>query len=372
MDDISTERQPHAENVNPKISPSLRVAIKAVLSDTIQEFSLLHKASSQKMPVFQKLSSGNKSSNFEKSSDALIKELNGILFEALVRFENCRREDYITLPDGSFQKLTDDESILRTILMALDTQIDILKSMKKEVDLYGTFESLKAYCNSRQEIMDLPIDLAKKILDTDQKIRILQEKIAVMEEDFAKQIAFYDEVIGKLKHEWHEARQLITMSYEYLNSSYEHRAEYYGILFDHETEALVDATQSYRQRLNTEQRAVYEKSSCMLAELDSNANRLRYLQSQTTVQDLAKNIDILVKNLENLKVDHEKLKNDFKQCERVVLDHEIAQERARQEEEADQKTLVAVFQIQAWWRAMIIVRGIKVKSTRKSRRGRKK
>lgn len=371
MDDVSIKQQPLAENVKPKLSPSLRVAVKAVLSDTIQEFSVLYRASSRKMSVFQTSSSGYESSNLEKSNDALIKELNGIFFEALVKFENCRQEDYITLPDGSFQKLTDDESILRTVLMELSIKMYVLRILEEEIGLYGTFESLKAHCTSRQATVDSPIDLAKKIIDKDQQIRVLRENIAEMEEDFAKQIAFYDEVIGKLKHEWHEAKHLATLSYKYLNSSYEQRAKHYSTLFDLETGELVDETQSYRQLLNIEKRAMYEKSSCMLAELDSNANRLRCLQSQTTIQNLSKNIDVLNKSLEKLRVDHEKLKNDFKNCERVVLDYEAARERARQEDEFDQKTLVAIFQIQAWWRTMIIVRGIKVKSTRRVRKGRK-
>ncbi|KAL5968816.1 hypothetical protein TSMEX_003448 [Taenia solium] len=374
MEVLSPDAHPHREElVEWKLSPVMRVALKAVFSDTVEELAMVHKAASCGASVLQTLPA-EEDSNAEKNSDTLIKELNRIFFETLVRFERCRREDYIALADGSFRKLSEEESTLRTFLEEVEKVIDAFQILGREVDIYGTFKSLRMQCDDKQAVVDMPLDLAKTIMDKDQMIKFMHEKIYQTEKHFENQRLFYDEVIRRLKHEWQEARQLTQMYYKYLKASYRQRADLYSIMCDEKTRALIDSAHDLRQRLNTEKRLINETSSCLFAELDLQTNHLKYIQSLTTVEDLTSELDAMTASLEKLCKDHEKLKLEYAQCEQVVLDFKTAEEKRRLEEEINQKTLVAIFQVQAWWRAIIVLRGIKIKSKKrggKRKRGKK-
>ncbi|KAL5103552.1 hypothetical protein TcWFU_005571 [Taenia crassiceps] len=346
------------EEVEWKLSPVMRVALKAVFSDTMEEFAMVHKAASCGALVLQTLPA-EEDSNAEKNSDTLIKELNRIFFETLVRFERCRREDYIALADGSFRKLSEEESTLRTFLEEVKKMIDVFQILEREIDVWGTFKSLRMQCDDKQTVVNMPLDMAKTIMDKDQMIKFMHEKICQTEKHFENQRMLYDEVIRRLKHEWQEARQLEQMSYKYLKASYRQRADLYSIRCDEETGALTDSAHNFRQRLNTEKRLVNETSSCLFAELDLQTNHLKYIQSLAKVEDLTSELDALTASLEKLRKDHESLKAEYAKCEQVVLDYRTAEEKRRLEEELNQKTLVAIFQVQAWWRAIIVLRGIK-------------
>ncbi|EUB59775.1 hypothetical protein ECG_07520 [Echinococcus granulosus] len=372
MEILPPDSRPQHEEVEWKLSPIMRVALKAVFSDTVEEFSMIHKAASCGASVLQTLPEGEE--GVEKNSDTLIKELNRIFFETLVRFERCRQEDYIALPDGSFRKLNEEESNLRTFLEEVKRVIDIFQILEREIDVWGTFKSLRMHCDDKQAIVDMPLDLAKTIMDKDQMIKFMHEKIHQIEKHFENQRLLYDEVIRRLKHEWQEARQLSLMSYKYLKASYRQRADHYSIICDEETRALSDSAQNFRQRLNTEKRLINETSSSLFGELDLQANHLKYLQGLTRVEDLSSELDALTASLEKLRKDHENLKLEYAQCEQVVLDHKTAEEKRRLEEENNQKTLVAIFQVQAWWRAIMVMQGIKAKSKRrggKQKKGKK-
>ncbi|VDM31420.1 unnamed protein product [Hydatigera taeniaeformis] len=368
MEVLSAATGSHQEEVEWRFSPVMQVVLGAVLSDTVKELAMLHKAASCGASVLQTLPA-EEDNNAEKNSDTLIRELNRIFFETLVRFERCRREDYIALEDGSFRKLSEDESTLRTFLEEVEKLIDIFQILEREIDVWGTFKSLRMHCDGKQAVVDMPLDMAKTIMDKDQMIKFMHEKIHETEKHFENQRLFYDEVIRRLKHEWQEARQLAKMSYQYLKQSYSQRAELYSIMCDEETGALTDSAHSFRQRINTEKRLINETSSCLFAELDLHANHLKYLQSLTKVEELTSELEAMTASLEKLCKDHEKLKVEYAQCEQVVLDYKTAEERRRLDEEINQKVLVGIFQVQAWWRAIIVMRGIKVKSKR--RRGKR-
>ena len=345
----------------------MRVSLKAVFSDAVEEFSMIHEAAACGATVLQTMPSEEEPSG-EMNSDALIKELNKIFFETLIRFERCRREDYIAMPDGSFRKLSEDESVLRTFLEEIEKIIDIFQILEREIDKFGTFKTLEMHCNNKQAIVDMPIQLAKSLMDRDQLIKFLLEKTHQTEINFEKQRRFYDELIKKMKHEWQEARQLAKMSCKYLQESFKQRTELYDTIMEEETRALIDESQTYRQYTKAKKRLCYESSSCLYAEMDSHANRIKYLQGRTDVEEMKIKLEDLVSALSKARKDHEELRQEYRQCEEVVLDHRAAEDRKKLEEDRNQKMLVAIFQVQAWWRAMIVIRGIKVKSRGKIKR----
>ncbi|VDO03616.1 unnamed protein product [Rodentolepis nana] len=336
------------------LSPSLRVALKTIFFDTVQEFSMLYKSLSCQSEAPQVKFSEN------EQSDALLAELNQIFIDALLKLNDFHQGDFICHSDGSCRKLSEDESHLHAFLTELGSKINVFKTLGSEIDLSGTFESLKLNYEQSKSAIDSPIHLTKRIIDNDQLIKFLQEKIAASQEHFVKQIDLYDELIRRLKHELQEAGQLSEMTLHYLNATYKERADELSRIRNEETGALSEETQGYLQRLNTEERVIYEDSSCMLSTIDEHSNRLKYLQSQTKVQDLTNDVENLVTSLEKLKINYETLKENFKEYNQVVLDYDAEQERIRQKEEYEQKLLEAIFKVQAWWRTMIVIRKIKV------------
>lgn len=347
------------------LTPSLRVALKTIFSDTVQEFSMLHKSLSCFSDVLQIQSSEN------EQSDALLTELNQLFLGVLIKLNEFHQGDLVCHSDGSCRKLNDNEGHLRAFLADLGSTINVFRTLESEIDLSGTFESLKSNYENSKSAMNMHIQLAKNVMDNDQLIKFLQERIAASQEHFTKQIDLYDELIRKLKHELQEANQLSEMTYRYLYASYKERAEELNRIRNEESRALIDETQGYVQRLNVEKRVIYEDSSCMLSEIDAHTNRLKYLQSQTKVQDLTNNVENLVTNLSQLKVNHDRLKKDFEEYNQVVLDYDAEQERIRQREKHEQKLLIAIFKVQTWWRTMIVVRKIRVPTIQIRRKGRK-
>nr|CDS25533.1 conserved hypothetical protein [Hymenolepis microstoma] len=351
------------------LSPSLRVALKTIFFDTAQEFSMLYQSLSCHNEVPQVKFSEN------EQSDALLTELNQIFIDALMKLNDFHQGDFACHSDGSCQKLSGNESHLRAFLAELGSKITVFKTLEREIDLTGTFESLKLNYEHSKSAIDTPIHLTKSIIDNDQLIKFLQKKIDASQEHFVRQIDLYDELIRRLKHELQEANQLSEMTLKYLNASYRERAEELSRIRNEETGAISDEVRGYLQRLNTEERVIYEDSSCMLSTIDEHATHLKYLQSQTKVQDLTNDVENLVTSLDQLKLNHENLKKNFKEYNQVVLDYDAEQERIRQKEEYEQKLLQAIFKVQAWWRTMIVLRKIKVPTAqvhRKKAKGKSK
>lgn len=356
-----------------KFGPVMRVALKAILSDTIEEFSAIHKAAACGVELPQPPARKNGEPTDERNPDAILQELNKIFFETLIRFEKCRREDYIEMQDGTFRKLSDDESIMRTFLEEVAQEIDILQLLENEIDTWGTYNSLKNQCEIKQAAVDLLTDLAKTTMEREEMIKTIQERIAFSNDQFEKQKKLYSDTLQRLKNEWQEGRQLSEMSIKFLKASYKQRASVFAVNCEERTKALLDEAAGLRLRLSTEKRQISETSSWLFSELDTETNRLRYLQGRNDVEDLKRELEELTASLSKMTTDHENLKTEFAHCKEVVLDYRAEIEKKRLEEEHKQKYMVSVLQVQAWWRTMIEIKGIKLKKVRKGKgKGKKK
>lgn len=348
------------------LSPALRIVFKSVFSDTVEEFLILHKTLSCHSDVQQ-----TEPSEMFHSNTRLL-ELNQLFLEALIKLNSFQEGHFVCHFDGSCRKLSDSECLLREFLTELDSKIKIFKTLQYEIEQFGTFESLKSDCENTKLVMDMPLNLAKSVFDNNKLLKFLQDKIGLSKVEYKKRFDLHEKVIEKLKHELQETNQLSEMYYNYLHGIYKQRAEELERNRNEEISNIDAERDHYIQLLNTEKRVIYEDSSCMLSLLDSHKNRLKYLQTQTKVQDLKTDLENLINNLNQLRIDHEKLINDYDYYNQVVQAYDDEQEKLRQMRKQEEDLAAAIYKIQAWWRAMIVLKNIKVPSllvSRKKRRG---
>lgn len=341
-------------------SPVTRSCLKAVFTEAVTEFSAIHKAAScgTSLPTIK---AEPTEATVANNPGTILEELNKVFFETLIRFEKCRREDYIKMDDGNFRKLNQDESCLRTFLEEISRSIEILKMLTFEIDEEGTFNTLQAQINIKQAAVDVLVDLAMTTLDKEETIRTIRAQIEHATIEFARQKELYIATLRRVRNEWQEGRQLSEMSSKYLKASYGQRANNYSSTCDVYTKTVMEDTARMQKGISQDKRQSSETVTWLCSELDSQANRLRYLQGKNDTEKLATELENLRKTLARTKKNHTDLEKQFAHCEMVVLDYRAAQEKKKLEEEFAQRYMVGMLQIQAWWRTMIEVKGIKLK-----------
>ncbi|VDL90193.1 unnamed protein product [Schistocephalus solidus] len=352
-------------------SPFLRVALKAVLTDTITDFSALHKAASCGATLPEKSLSTTEKTD-ASNPDTLLQELNKVFFETLIRFEKCRREDYIELEDGNFRKLSDDESMLRTFLEEVAKVIEILKLLLNEIEDRGTCNTLETQCDLKQASVDILVDLAESSIEKEDRIEDLRRRINVAAVEFAKEKELYFSALRRMRNEWQEGRQLAEMTIKYLKATYKQRAKVHAAACNANARQLIEETALLRKKIGQEKREFAECMTWLFTELDAEANRLRYLQGRNDVEELSKKLEKMEEDLAKETEEHTALKKEFAHCEAVVTEYRLEQEKKRLQEEYQHKMTICVLQVQCWWRTMIEIRGIKLKKKRGKGKGKKK
>ncbi|VDP71318.1 unnamed protein product [Echinostoma caproni] len=349
-------------------TPSECLALLAVFSDACREVDLLLNIGKQNF--HEKNTLGSRCS--QANSDTLLTELNKIFFQTLLRYEKARREDYLELPDGTFRKLNDEESIKVKYLEIVSRVSATLKALLLEIDETGTITALEKYCSQEQAELEKLETFVSSAAEKEQDLARLQEDVQALQREILSDTIEYTNTIENLKHEFQELREMACMTIQYKSKEYATKLQSELGRQANEMKELSGRVEHVKAVIAQVSRVAEETNSWLFTDISNKINLADFIPTNDHPAILAEKVKRINAQLEEKKALHEELLKQYEECEAICMADEREKEGAHLREEYAKKFVLAVVQIQSWWRTMIELRGIRTRKKRKGKKGDRK
>ncbi|KER29552.1 hypothetical protein T265_03850 [Opisthorchis viverrini] len=347
-------------------TPSECLALLAVFSDACKEVELLSNIGKHNF-TSQNRSSGCAQTN----QDTLLTELNKIFFQTLLRYEKSRREDYLELPDGTFRKLNEHESIKVKYLQIVSRVASTLRNLLIELDESGTFTTLEKYNNQEQSELDKLATFVGSAAEKEQELARLQEDVQALQMDIQKESVEFAATLRNLKHEFQEVREMAKMvlqykSKEYTTALHEKMAAKTGNLRE-----LTDKVERVKAVIAQSTRVSEETNCWLYSDITKKVMLSELIPQNDLPLKVSQRLEQIRKQLEDHKALHVKLQEDYETCDNILRVDQREKDAIRLREEYTKRVIMSVIQIQSWWRTMVAVRGIRLRRKRKGKKSAK-
>lgn len=349
-------------------TPSECLALLAVLGDACREVDLLVNIGKQNFPEQEALGSHCPLAN----TDTLLTELNKIFFQTLLRYEKARKEDYLELPDGTFRKLNDEESIHVKYLEIVSRVATTLKALLLEIDETGTITALEKYCYQEQAELEKLETFVNSAAEKEHLLAHLQEDVQRLQREIQSETLEYTNTIGNLKHEFQELREMAAMTVQYKSKEYATKLQQEIGRQNAEMKELIAKVENTKATIAQITRVAEETNCWLFTCIANRSNLAEFIPTNEHRTNLAQKVKEINAKLEEKKALHAQLIKQYNECDAVCMADERTKEGARLREEYAKKFILSVVQIQSWWRAIIEMRGIRTRRRKKGKKGGKK
>ncbi|CAL8074283.1 unnamed protein product [Calicophoron daubneyi] len=346
-------------------TPSECLALLAVLSDACKEVDLLFNISRQNFPVQNSSQSSGRSG--QANPDTLLTELNKIFFQTLLRYEKARREDYLELPDGTFRKLNDEESTKVKFIDVVSRVSATLKNLLLEIDESGTITSLERYNGEEQAELEKLETFVNSAAEKERNLVRLQDDVRTLQNELHSQTEKFTQTLEELKHEFQELREMAKMTMQYKTKEYATKLQQEIGGNDKELKALNDEYEHVRAVISQTQRVGEETCSWLYMDIANKVNLADFVPTNDRPKLLQKQVAEMRNTLEARKALHAQLKEEYEKCDSILIADAREKDAIQVREEYAKKFVLAVVQIQSWWRTMIEIRGVKTRRKRKGK-----
>ncbi|TPP62287.1 hypothetical protein FGIG_05721 [Fasciola gigantica] len=349
-------------------TPSECLALLAVFSDACREVDLLVNIGKQNFPEQNALGSRCPQAN----ADTLLTELNKIFFQTLLRYEKARKEDYLELPDGTFRKLNDEESIHVKYLEIVSRVAATLKALLLEIDETGTITALEKYCNQEQAELEKLETFVSSAAEKEKSLALLQEDVQLLQREIQNDTMEYTNTIENLKHEFQELREMAAMTLQYKSKEYAMRLQQEICRQNSEMKELNNRVENAKAVIAQVTRVAEETNTWLYTCIAKRSTLAEFIPINEHSAVLAEKVKLINAKLGEKKTLHAELVKQYNECDAICLADEREKEGIQLREEYAKKFILAVVQIQSWWRAIIEMRGIRTRKKKKGRKGGKK
>eukprot|EP00094_Tigriopus_californicus_P000071 TCALIF_00069-PA protein Name:"Similar to Iqcg IQ domain-containing protein G (Rattus norvegicus)" AED:0.23 eAED:0.23 QI:0/0.33/0/0.5/1/1/4/0/284 len=253
-----------------------------------------------------------------------------------------------------------DNHIRKLLSMETNYLQSVMENTYLELDQNRSFFSLQESVGKSQTRANEKRDLKEREIDLRKEISSLRVLISKKTRDAETHILESNLLIAKLKDELTEAKRSTKGEEEFVSRLERVRESERVALFDEEEREMVEKRDNYKRDIEYEHRVTVEIES-WLNERRSHLKELLQFWIEKSKVDIATKEGQLQELIANREADlkrKEEAEQRLKEARQYVEAELVRREQIRIEQEEQAVQIKTTVRIQAWWRMMMVRRGL--------------
>nr|XP_032830967.1 dynein regulatory complex protein 9 isoform X1 [Petromyzon marinus] len=250
----------------------------------------------------------------------------------------------------------------------------VIAETLQEVRAGGTFQSLLSAVASEKEKRDAHDAAIAREEEARKRVAALQKEIYDLKKEKENELQRLEEEITTLKDELQEAKARSAMEGRYARRMAQARLSQAARRREHVELALRDEVQTLGSELDNENRVHMDIDTFLRRHYADLSEQLEFW-----MEKYDHDLEAKQQELNNLKATHasdlahlQDLARQYSEFEAVVIEDRLEREAERKRLEQEELELRCTVKIQAWWRGVMVRRGLgQYKAPKKAKKGKK-
>ncbi|KAM4040623.1 dynein regulatory complex protein 9 [Anomaloglossus baeobatrachus] len=251
---------------------------------------------------------------------------------------------------------------------------EIIADMLMELETYGSFQSLERAVAIEKEKKEDLYNIIEREQEGRKKIKLLQKQLQDVKQEKKVELQSRTELIAHLKDQLQEMKAKTSMEGKYVKKDTELQVSQTQKKYTTAESDLLMELQGMKEKMDEEIRVHVEIENFLRQHQQELEEKLEYWMEKYDKDTEEKQAEL--NSLKTSRANDLSLLNDlmkqYEEYETVIIEDRLEKEKAQEKKIQEKMELAGAIKIQAWWRGMMVRKGLGPYAKAKTKKGKDK